>query len=74
MTVANLVSIFNPEKIILAGGVFGPALAFLEDIYKEAVKWAQPVSIKQVTLEASALGSEAVLFGAGWLGLTGNIE
>jgi glucokinase len=74
MTVANLVSIFNPEKIILGGGVFGPALAFLEDIYKEALNWAQPVSIKQVTLEASALGSEAVLFGAGWLGLTGNIK
>jgi glucokinase len=72
MTVANLVSIFNPEKIILAGGVFGPALAFLEDIYKEALKWAQPVSIKHVTLESSALGSEAVLFGAGWLGLTVN--
>jgi glucokinase len=72
MTVANLISLFNPEKIILAGGVFGPALDFLEDIYKEALKWAQPVSIKQVKLEASALGSEAVLCGAGWLGLAGN--
>lgn len=69
MTVANLVSIFNPEKIILAGGVFGPALAFLEDIYKEALKWAQPVSIKQVTLEGSALGNDAMLYGAGYLGL-----
>jgi len=69
MTVANLVSLFNPEKIILGGGVFGPALKFLDDIYKEAVKWAQPVSIRQATLEASSLGSEAVLFGAGWIGL-----
>jgi len=72
MTIANLVSLFNPEKIILAGGVFGPALAFLDNIYKEALKWAQPVSIRQVKLEPSALGSEAVLFGAGWLGLTGD--
>ncbi len=70
MTVANLVSLFNPQKIIFGGGVFGPALAFLEDIYKEALKWSQPVSINQVKLEASALGSEAVLFGAGWLGLS----
>jgi glucokinase len=69
MTVANLVSLFNPEKIILGGGVFGPALEFLDDIYKEAIKWAQPVSIRQVILEPSALGNEAVLYGAGWLGL-----
>jgi glucokinase len=69
MSVANLVSLFNPEKIIFGGGVFGPALAFLDDIYKEALKWAQPISIKQVTLEGSALGSEAALYGAGRLGL-----
>ena len=69
MTVANLVSLFNPEKIIFGGGVFGPALKFLDDIYKEALKWAQPVSIKQVTLEGSALGSESVLYGAAYLPL-----
>ena len=72
MTVANLVSLFNPEKIIFSGGIFGPALKFLDDIYKEAVKWAQPVSIQQVSLESSALGIEAVLYGAGWMGFTGN--
>ncbi len=69
MTVANLVSLFNPEKIIFGGGVFGPALRFLDDIYKEALKWAQPVSIKHVTLEGSALGAEAALYGAAFLPL-----
>jgi glucokinase len=69
MTVANLVSLFNPEKIIFGGGIFGPALFFLDDIYKEALKWAQPVSIKNVTLEGSALGSEAPLYGAAFLPL-----
>lgn len=69
MTVANLVSLFNPEKIIFSGGVFGPALKFLDDIYAEALKWAQPVSIKQVTLEGSSLGTEAVLYGAAFLPL-----
>jgi glucokinase len=67
MTVANLVSLFNPEKIIFGGGIFGPALSLLDDIYKEALKWAQPVSIKNVTLEGSALGSEAPLYGAAFL-------
>ncbi|HEX5654634.1 MAG TPA: ROK family protein [Chitinophagaceae bacterium] len=67
--VANLVSLFNPEKIIFGGGVFGPALAFLDRIYAEAIKWAQPISIRQVQLEGSALGHEAGLYGAGWLAL-----
>jgi glucokinase len=69
MAVANLVSLFNPEKIIFGGGVFGPALKFLDAIYTEAKNWAQPVSIQQVKLEGSALGSQAGLYGAGFLAL-----
>jgi glucokinase len=69
MTVANLVSLFNPEKIIFGGGVFGPAAQFLGDIYAEAQKWAQPISIKQVKLQASKLGGNAGLYGAGCLAL-----
>lgn len=67
MAVANLVSLFNPEKIIFGGGVFGPGLKFLDAIYSEAKKWAQPISIKQVKLEPSALGSDAGLYGAAYL-------
>jgi glucokinase len=69
MTVANMVSLFNPEKIIFGGGVFGPATQFLGDIYAEAQKWAQPISIKQVKLQASKLGGDAGLYGAGCLAL-----
>jgi glucokinase len=69
MTVANLVSLFNPEKIIFGGGVFGPAKQFLNDIMTEARKWAQPISINQVELEVSEIGSEAGLLGAGYLAL-----
>ena len=69
MATANLVSLFNPEKIIFGGGVFGPALKFLDEIYIEAKKWAQPISIQQVQLQASALGNEAGLYGAGLLAL-----
>ena len=69
MAVANLVSLFNPEKIIFGGGVFGPATQFLGDIYAEAKKWAQPISIKQVKLQASKLGGDAGLYGAGCLAL-----
>jgi glucokinase len=69
MAVANLVSLFNPEKIIFGGGVFGPALKFLDEIYIEAKKWAQPISIQQVRLEGSALGADAGLYGAAWLAM-----
>lgn len=69
MAVANLVSLFNPEKIIFGGGVFGPAVKFLDAIYEESQKWAQPVSIKKISLEASALGTDAGLYGAARLAL-----
>ena len=69
MAVANLVSLFNPEKIIFGGGVFGPALTFLDAIYSEAKKWAQPISMQHVKLEAAALGDDAGLYGAGFLAL-----
>lgn len=69
MAVANLVSLFNPEKIIFGGGVFGPASKFLNDIFKEALKWGQPISMQQVKLEVSALGSDAGLYGAGYLAI-----
>jgi glucokinase len=64
MAVANLVSIFNPEKIIFGGGIFGPAAQFIPQIIKEAEKWAQPISMQQVKIELSLLGADAGLFGA----------
>jgi glucokinase len=69
MAVANLVSLFNPEKIILGGGIFGPAIPLIPAIREEAVKWAQPVSINQVAIEQSGLGGEAGVYGAGYLAL-----
>jgi glucokinase len=69
MAVANLVSLFNPEKIILGGGIFGPAVSLIPKIRDEASKWAQPVSMKQVTIEPSALSGDAGVFGAAYLAL-----
>lgn len=69
MAVANLVSLLNPEKIIFGGGVFGPALQFLERIQLEASKWAQPISIQKVKLEASVLKGNTGLYGAGYMAI-----
>jgi glucokinase len=69
MAVANLISIFNPEKIIFGGGVFGPASQFLPAIEIEAAKWAQPISMRQVRFETSGLGGDAGVYGAAYLAL-----
>lgn len=69
MAVANLVSLFNPEKIILGGGVFGPAIKLIPAIRAEAAKWAQPVGILQMSLDVSSLEGDAGVYGAGYLAL-----
>ncbi len=69
MAVANYVSLFDPDRIIFGGGIFGPALRFLPAIRTEAEKWAQPVSMRKVELVPAELGTDAVLVGAGYLAL-----
>lgn len=69
MAVANFVSIFNPEKIILGGGIFGPAEKYLQQISDEAGKWAQPLSFREVSVEVSALKGDAGVYGAGYLAM-----
>jgi glucokinase len=69
MASANLVSLFNPEMIVFGGGIFGPAVQFLDRIRSEAKRWAQPIAIEQVRFVASELGTDAGLYGAGRLAL-----
>lgn len=67
MAVANLVSLFNPEIILFGGGVFGPGAALLDRIRREAERWAQPISMRQVRLKLGRLGADAGLYGAAYL-------
>jgi glucokinase len=69
MAAANIVSLFNPEKIVFGGGVFGPAGKLLPAIRREAARWAQPISITQVSFDVSALGGDSGLYGAAYLAL-----
>lgn len=67
---ANLVSLFDPEKVIFGGGVFsGPAALLIPKIYEEAEKWGQPISMKTVKFCPSELGSDAALLGSAYLSL-----
>lgn len=67
---ANFVSLFDPEVIIFGGGVFGPAVRFIDDIRREAARWAQPISMRDVLFVPSALGNDAALAGAASLNIT----
>jgi glucokinase len=69
MAVANFVSIFNPEKIILGGGIFGPAEKYLQQIKDEAARWAQPISFSEVSVEVSSLKGDAGVYGAAYLAM-----
>lgn len=68
MATANFVSVFNPEKIIFGGGVFDSAAPLIGEIVNEAKKWAQPISMNEVSVEQAGLGSEAAIYGAAYLG------
>jgi glucokinase len=69
MAVANLVSLFDPEMVVLGGGLFGPAAKELDRIVAEARRWAQPVSFGKVAVCTSLLGADACLYGIGELAL-----
>jgi glucokinase len=67
MGIANIVSILNPEIVVLGGGLMRAGDLLLDPIKKELTRWAQPIAAGQVRIELSALGEDAGLFGAGRL-------
>lgn len=69
MGAANLVSLFNPQMVIFGGGVFGPAVRFIDRIYAEARRWGQPIAMRDVKFCASQVGGDAALLGAAYLGI-----
>lgn len=69
MGAANLVSLFNPEMVVFGGGVFGPAVRFIDRIYVEARRWGQPIAMRDVKFCASQTGGDAALLGAAYLGI-----
>jgi glucokinase len=67
--VANIVSLLNPELIVLGGGLLQAYDLFAEDIRKTVLEWAQPFAARQVRFAASQLGENAGLLGAARLAL-----
>jgi glucokinase len=71
--VANLISLFDPEVLVLTGGLATAADLFLAGIKATAVSRAQPLSARQVAIVMSRLGSDANLLGAARIALS-NLE
>jgi glucokinase len=65
MGVANLISVLDPEAVVLGGGVVhGAGDLLLEPIRIEARRWAQPVAAPRCRIELTTLGEDAGLLGA----------
>lgn len=62
--VANLIAIFDPEMVVLGGGLMQAGDLMLERIRSQALRWTQPVAAQHVRIERTALGEDAGLLGA----------
>ncbi|MCK7483593.1 MAG: ROK family protein [Candidatus Moduliflexus flocculans] len=67
MGIANIVSLLNPEIVVVGGGLFHAADVLLEPVRREVGRWAQPLAARAVRIELSGLGEDAGLYGCGKL-------
>ncbi len=64
--VANIVSLVNPDLVILGGGIGKQADLLLEPVRQVVRDQAQPISGRAVRIEVSQLGEDAGLLGAAY--------
>lgn len=69
--IANLISLFDPEMIVIGGGMAGAADLYLDDLRRFAMERAQPLAAKQVSIVVSKLGNDANLLGAAKVAIDG---
>ena len=66
MGMANIISLINPEIVILGGSVGANAAFLLPQIREIVLQHAQPISAKSVEIVTSKLGTQAGLLGAAY--------
>jgi glucokinase len=67
VAVANIVSLFDPEMVVLGGGLIAVADRFWDELKRTALRRTQPIAAKHVKLVLSKLGNDANLLGAAYL-------
>lgn len=63
---ANIVSLVNPERIVLGGGVGASCGPLLPHIRRVVASWAQPIAATSCDIVVSTLGADAGLLGAAY--------
>ncbi|HWD69639.1 MAG TPA: ROK family protein [Solirubrobacteraceae bacterium] len=71
VAIASFVNIFNPEMVVVGGGVMGAGEMLLEPARAEVQKRALPPSRDNVLIVAAEFGAEAGMVGAAALALDG---
>lgn len=69
LAVANIISLFDPEVVVLTGGVTNSADKFIDILVQNARRRAQPISAPQVEIVVSTLQSDANLLGVARLAM-----
>lgn len=70
MGIANLISAFDPDAVVLGGGLMvGAGDLLLDRIRAEVPRWAQPIAASRCRIELTHLGADAGLLGAARLAL-----
>jgi len=62
--IAGLIAVFDPEMVVLGGGLMQARDLLLERIRRQTLAWTQPVAARHVRIEATVLGEDAGLLGA----------
>jgi glucokinase len=68
--VANIISLVNPEIVILGGSIGRQGDLLLSRLRQVVLQWAQPASARSVSIVTSLLGTDAGLYGAAYAVLT----
>lgn len=69
LAAANLISLFDPQVVIVSGGMTAAADLFFDTLKETALARCQPLAARQVRIKLSRLGNDANLLGVTRLAL-----
>jgi glucokinase len=69
--IGNLISLFDPQVVVIGGGLAGAADLFLGELKAAALSTCQPLNARRVRIVVSRLGADANLLGVASLAWPG---
>lgn len=64
--IGGYINVFNPQRVIIGGGVSETAYDYIDKVKASAFAWALPACCKHLELVAASLGNKAGFVGAGY--------